>query len=295
LGETLVLGASASIYLAKSISEGLNARFAPLDTKIFPDGEIYVRIPVKVHGKDVIIVQSMYRTPNSFLIELIFAAETLRELGARRVVGVIPYLPYLRQDERFKPGEAVSAKIVGKMLGVRLDKIYTVDAHLHRIRSLKEIFEVEVVNLSIISELARVAIKEFGLNNPILIAPDEEAEQWVEKAAETLNCNYIVLRKERIGDEEVSITGLERIAGDTLIIDDIISTGGTVAEAAKLLYERGAERVYVAAVHGIFVKGAEKRLFESGVRGVLTSDSIPSPYSKVSIAPLISNILRKEL
>jgi len=290
----IVLGGSASLYLAEKISRLLGAEFSPLVVRNFPDGETYVRIPVDVDGKRVALVQSMYRRPNEYLMEFVLAAKSLKELGATRVIGIIPYFPYTRQDSRFKPGEAVSARIVAELVEwAGVDSLITVDMHLHRFKSPSELFKVKVVNLSASGLLAKAAVEKFNLNNVVVVGPDEEAEQWASVAAKEIGAKHAVLTKERVGDEEVRVTGGVNVGGrDALLVDDIVSTGGTLAEAAKHLLSMGARSVYAVCTHGILVSGAERKLYEAGISGFLFSDSVPSPYSEVSVAPIIAEALR---
>ena len=237
------------------------------------------------------------RKPNDLLIELLFEIETLKDLGARRVIGIIPYFAYARQDSRFNPGEAVSFEIVTRMLErAGLDEVYTIDLHLHRVEDISKIFRIPAYNLTAVRELVKFIDKHYKLEKPIIIGPDEEAEQWAKVAAETLGVDYDVLEKKRLSAEEVVIEA--RTANvkdkDVIIVDDIISTGGTMAEAIKALKRLGARNVIAACTHAILAGDALYKVLRAGALDVIATDTVPSPISYVSVAPIIARALKEK-
>ncbi len=291
----IILGGSSAQVLAIKIGRLLKASVLLPEIKRFPDGEKYVRITGDVNGKTVAVIQSFYHQPDEFLIEYFLMVDTLKDLGAKRVLGVVPYFAYARQDERFKPGEAVSFKIVTKLIEeVGTDEIYTVDTHLHRVEQLSEIFRIPAHNLTAVPLLAQYIKKNFELTNPIVIGPDEEAEQWAKVAAKQLEVEYDVLEKERLGPSEVRIKTRELDVKnrDIVIVDDIISTGGTMVEAIKMLKEHGAKNIIAACTHPILVQNALTKIYQAGALAVIGTDTVPSSISFVSVAPVIAEALR---
>ena len=291
----IILGGSSAQVLAIKIGRLLKAPVLLPEIKRFPDGEKYVRITGDVNGKTVAVIQSFYHQPDEFLIEYFLMVDTLKDLGAKRVLGVVPYFAYARQDERFKPGEAVSFKIVTKLIEeVGTDEIYTVDTHLHRVEQLSEIFRIPAHNLTAVPLLAQYIKKNFELTNPIVIGPDEEAEQWAKVAAKELEAEYDVLEKERLGPSEVRIKTRELDVKnrDVVIVDDIISTGGTMVEAIKMLKEHGAKNIIAACTHPILVQNALTKIYQAGALAVIGTDTVPSSISFVSVAPVMAEALR---
>lgn len=287
LPRSRVLGHELALLLASD--------HIPLECRKFPDGETYLRIPVSIEGEEVALVQSAALEPNEAIMEFVMASATLKDLGATRVIGILPYLPYARQDARFMPGEAVSITILARLIEASgVDELYTVDAHLHRFRDLSEIFAIPAHNLTAMPLLASYALERFKLQNPVVVGPDEESLQWAVKAAETLDCPYTTLVKRRVSEQEVKLTapGEFRVKDrDVLIVDDIVSTGGTMATAAKILVERGARRIIAACTHALLVGDALYRIVSSGVDILISTNTVLSPVSRVSVAPLIAESL----
>jgi len=292
-----VTGGEGGKILALKIAKYLDTEYIDTLSRTFPDGEIYVRVMGSVKGEDVILVQSMGKKPNKLLIEYLLIADTLKDLGARNIIAVIPYLPYARQDARFNPGEAVSIKTVSKLIEkVGVSAVITVDMHLHRFKSIQAIFSVPAYNLSAMGLLAEYTASEFGLSKPLVAGPDEEAEQWAKIAANALQSDYLVLGKTRRGDYEVEIRGKSLAvvqARDVLIVDDIISTGGTMAKAVEALKTAGAKRILAACTHPLLIEDALYKVLSAGAEAVVGTDTVPSPISFVSVAPLIASFLKE--
>jgi len=286
----------ASRELGLQVAELLGADVVPVEHKLFPDGESYVRFDGSVEGETVAIVQSTYPPQDKHLIELCLLADAAKDLGAERVVAVVPYMAYARQDKRFLSGEAISINTVLKLLEVSgVDKLITVD--IHNEEALKRT-RMETVNLTAVPLLARYLAEEKGLSGAFALAPDRGALKRAEEASTILGGGFGWLHKERsriTGEVRVEEKALD-VSGRTVIIfDDMISTGGTIVAATELLKKQGASRVYAACTHPLLVKGALKRILESGCDGVIGTDSIPSPVSVVHIAPLLARELRNEL
>jgi ribose-phosphate pyrophosphokinase len=291
-----VIGGPTSDSLASKVANELGIVAGKLEVRRFPDGEKYLRVLSDVRGQNVSVIQSIHHTPDELLFEYLLLADTLKDLGATKVIAFIPYFAYARQDERFKPGEALSFKTVSKLIqSVGTDEIYTIDMHQHRVIKSSEAFGIPSHNLSAMPLLANHIQKLGKLQNPLVIGPDAEAEQWAKLAAERLHTDYDVFEKTRLGDARVEVRPRKSNASgrDVLIVDDIISTGGTIVEAVKILHGQGARRIQVACTHPILAPGALEKIKETGVEDVIGTDTVPSPISIVTVAPLIAEQVRK--
>jgi ribose-phosphate pyrophosphokinase len=267
-----------------------------LELRRFPDGERYLRVVDDVKNESVAVIQSIHHTPDELLFEYLLLVDTLKDLGAGRVTSFIPYFAYARQDERFKPGEALSFRTVTKLMeSVGTDEIYTIDMHQHRVLKASEVFRIPSHNLSAMPLLADYVKRAEEVRAPLVIGPDAEAEQWAKIAAERLGTEYDVFEKKRFGDAHVEVRPRRSNAKgrDVLIVDDIISTGGTIVEAARILLSQGANKIVVACTHPILAPGALEKMEKAGVATVVGTDTVPSPISRVSVAPLIAEEIRK--
>ena len=296
----LVLGGSAGEHIAVKLAPLLNAELGEIEVKRFPDGETYIRILPDVKGRDVIYVNSLQKGPNDLVVETLFTVATLKELGAERVIAVVPYMSYARQDERFNPGEVVSIEVLGRLFRtVEPDMIYTIDMHLHRIGDPRKVFGPSIRNLTAVRELGKYIKRYHDTSNSVVIGPDEESEQWAKVMADELGgVEYAVLEKRRLTAEEVVIEvkgGLDVKGRDVVIVDDIISTGGTMVEAIKALYKLGARSVIVAATHMLLVGKALPKILRLSPKDIVGTDTVLSPVSKVSVAPVVAEALREDL
>jgi ribose-phosphate pyrophosphokinase len=287
----IVIGGPTCEQLASKVAKELGVDLGALEVRRFPDGEKYLRILSEVKGQNVAVIQSIHHTPDELLFEYLLLTDALKDLGAKRVTAFIPYFAYARQDERFKPGEALSFKTVTKLIEtVGTDEIYTIDMHQHRVLKSSEVFKIPSHNLSAMPLLADYVKKSGKLERPLVIGPDAEAEQWAKIAAERLGTDYDVFTKKRLGDAHVEVRPRRANASgrDVLIVDDIISTGGTIVEAVKILLSQGARRIEVACTHPILAPGALEKIRGSGVVDVIGTDTVPGPISYVSVAPVIA-------
>jgi ribose-phosphate pyrophosphokinase len=282
--------------LGLKIAESLSCDVIDFETRRFPDGERYLRFAKELSHNTALITQSLYKDPDGLLMEYIFLAKTLLDLGAKDVVGVFPYMAYLRQDSRFKPGEAISARINSQIIeSAPTSAIFTLDSHLHRIHNLNEVFKIPAANLSAIPSLAKYLESQCSLHDPIVVAPDGEAAQWASLAAPILDAESVVMQKTRYGDTSVDIDlGQVTPHGrDIVLVDDIISTGGTIAQVAQQLKNKGADHIHALITHGLFVEGAYERVSRAGVEHLITSDSVPNQFSKVTVAPVFAKALKE--
>jgi len=279
---------------ALGLAAGLPLR--PVVQHRFPDGETRLRLPVDADGRlpaHVVLLRSLDQ-PNDKLVELLLAARAARELGVRHLTLVAPYLAYMRQDIAFNPGEAVSQRIVGRFLADLFDAVITVDPHLHRVATLQEAVPVhDAIVLSGAPLLADlIAERRPGA---VLVGPDEESAQWVAQAAARHGLDSAVCRKVRHGDRavDVELPALDVAGRPVVLLDDMASTGHTVAQAAQLLRAAGAASVDVAVTHALFAAGALTLLREAGVGEVWSTDCVAHPSNAVSVAPLIAQALRR--
>jgi ribose-phosphate pyrophosphokinase len=260
----------------------------------FPDGEIKLTLPARLPAR-VALLRTLDH-PNEKLVELLLAARTARSLGARQLALVAPYLAYMRQDTAFAAGEAVSQKIVGGFLAGLFDAVITVDPHLHRTDTLAQAVPARAaVALSAAPSIGRF-IAQQGLR-PLLVGPDGESAQWVVQAAQAGGFEHAVGRKIRRGDREVDVElpALDVHGRHVALIDDVASTGRTLARAAEALRAAGAARIDVAVTHALFVGDALATLAAAGVREVWSTDSIAHPSNRIAVAPLIAPALRETL
>jgi len=278
---------------ARRLASAAGLRYAGIDVRAFPDGESLVRLPDTLPER--VILYTSLDQANRRLIELELAAATALQLGARRLTLVAPYLCYMRQDKAFHPGEAVSQRIVGTLLSRHFDTVVTVDPHLHRTRQLGE--AVPVRRAVAVSAAPAMAAWLAGLGRrPLLIGPDEESAQWLSAIATPLGLEYAAARKRRRGDRDVAIELPERaFAGQHIVlVDDVVSTGHTLAEAARQLSAAGAASIAVLVSHALFVEDALERMCAAGIGDVCSTDSIPHPSNGVRLDGLLAEALREE-
>lgn len=256
----------------------------------FPDGELKLTLPSRLPRR-VAILRSLHQ-PNEKLIELWLAARTARTLGARVITLMAPYLAYMRQDTAFSPGEAVSQRHVGALLGTLFDRVVTVDPHLHRVKSLADVVpRTATVTVSAAPTLGRFLRRRAA--GALLVGPDQESAQWVRSAAETSGLEWAVGRKVRRGDRRVTIalSGLNVRGRHVVLVDDMVSTGLTLAKAARALTQAGASRVDVAATHALFADGAGPVLRAAGVQHVWTTDSVPHATNAIGLATILADVI----
>lgn len=292
-----IVGGPSSVELARKISELLNMPLANTKTKRFPDGEFYFKFEEKVGGEDLLIVQSLYPPQDAHLVEFLLIVHTAKDLGAKSIRAFVPYLAYSRQDERYLEGEGVSAAMVAQLcedLGVKV--LYTIDVHNGNV--LKR-YRIPLLNLTAAGELAKYFTSN-SLKNPFVVSPDDEemAIQRAEHAARKINADYDYFEKTRdhyTGEIETFSKQLDVRGRDVIIIDDIISTGNTAANAARMLKEQGARKIFAGVSHALLRGDALKTLNEAGVEEIAGTDSVVNEFAKVSVAPVLAEALRNEM
>ncbi|MCW3135109.1 MAG: ribose-phosphate diphosphokinase [Methanophagales archaeon] len=284
----IIPGLSSQLMAARiATAQGCNVSLC--EFKRFPDGELYTRVAEEIKDEEIVIVQSI-RTDSDLmcLLQLIDAVEE-----AYKTKVVIPYLGYARQDKKFEPGEAISIRAIARSIcaaGV-IDKIYVINVHN---RGVLKYFDRETKELDASPLIANYIVKK-KIAHPVIIGPDKGAAELAKAVASPYGFDYDVLEKKRISSEDVEIKpkGLSVEGRNAVIVDDIISTGGTISEAASMLKAQGANDIYVACIHGVFVQNAILRMLRAGVKEIIATDTIESTFSKVSIAKMVAEELMK--
>ncbi|MDN5005247.1 ribose-phosphate diphosphokinase [Bradyrhizobium sp. GCM10027634] len=262
----------------------------------FPDGELRITV---APAADTTILYAPLDHPNDKLIALLLAAEALRRGGARRLVLVAPYLCYMRQDIAFHPGEAISQRATGRLLATLVDRVVTVDAHLHRTSDIRSVFpDIEAENLSAMPAIAD-ALAAGGIDPAtVVIGPDAESEPWVEDLAARLGLQHTVARKTRHGDRSVDIDFADpiRLPGrPALMVDDIVSSGTTLIVAARALRAIGATAVDAVVTHALFPAAMIAAFTEAGIRSIRSTDSVPHPTNAITLEETLAAALWSEL
>ncbi|MDH4273873.1 MAG: ribose-phosphate diphosphokinase [Gammaproteobacteria bacterium] len=277
---------------AQRLADTMGIACRCIESHRFPDDELRVRIPLNP-AAHVILYRSLAH-PNDKLIELLLVVETLREKGVHELSLIAPYLCYMRQDAENTPGEAVSQSIIGRWLANLFDSIYTIDAHLHRTHELTAAVPLHrAVNLTAAQILGEFVRARGG--TPCLLGPDEESGQWVQRMAQAAKLDSAVATKVREGDERVVITlpEMDWQGRDVVLVDDVVSSGGTLVTICGMLRSRGVVNIDVAVTHPLFAHDALNKLHRAGVRHIWSTDSIAHPTNSVFLAPLWSTALNQ--
>lgn len=286
---------SAAPGLAERLTNSLQCEIGELATRHFPDGETYLRFGTSVDGRDVILLCTLDR-PDSKLALFSFAATAARENGARTIGLVAPYLGYMRQDAKFQPGEVVTSKIFARLLSQQVDWLVTIDPHLHRYRSLDAIYTIPTVATTAADAIADWIA--FNVTDPVILGPDEESRQWVDRIADRARARAVVLAKTRSGDFSVSIDAfaLEGIgSGTPILIDDIASSARTLIETVELLKQSGREAPVCTVVHPIFAGDAYEKLRDAGVRKLVSTNSVAHETNAIDVSEILAASVRKAL
>lgn len=288
-----IVSGPASKNLGSNIATILGIKEIQMEYKRFPDGEFYIRFVEQINGEDVVIIQTTGPPQDSNFLHLLLLVDTAKDLGAKSVVVVVPYVAYSRQEERYRSGEAVSATTIFKLIrNMDIDLFVTVNFHdPNLLKSLGKHFE----NLSAIPSLAQYMLR-YNLNGAFSLAPDDGALEFVKTTSKILKGGWSWLEKTRdkvTGEVSFKLNTLDVDGKDVVIFDDIISTGSTMIHAVKALKEHGAKRIYAACVHPLLIGDAKENILQAGALEIIGTDSIKSSVSTVSIAPLITEALQR--
>ncbi|MDH5183961.1 MAG: ribose-phosphate diphosphokinase [Gammaproteobacteria bacterium] len=287
----LLLGFAESSHQARAIARQAGIDYAEIQVHHFPDGESRLTLPTSLPSQ-VAIYRSLDQ-PNSKLLELFLLSSALREAGVEELILIAPYLCYMRQDRAFAEGEVVSQKHLGKLLAAHFDGLITVDPHLHRTPQLALAVPVKHAIALHATEPMAEFLQQMP-DTPVLLGPDEESRQWVEEIAHRQGLEFAVANKLRHGDRKVEIRLPELDYQDRhiILVDDVVSSGHTMAEAARGVLQAGASTVDCLMTHALFAEGAETLLQEAGIERIYSTDAIPHHSNCLSLAPLLAQTLR---
>ena len=285
-----VIAGKSSEKLAKRLSRKLEANFIKSEIRVFPDGESKITLSGNLSKKKSIVVQSMGPPVDTNLVQILSLISKVKEVSSE-VIAVIPYMGYARQDREFLPGEIITMKVLGKLFkGVGASKIIAVD--IHSIIGFKH-FTIKTKNVSAIPDLAKY-FKKLNLKNPLVISPDQGGKERAKEFAMQFNSDYIALEKKRdrkTGKIEIKTKNIEVTGRDLILVDDMISTGGSIIKATQFLKKQKCKKVYVACTHALLMNNAEKKIKKSGVTSIISANTIPGKTSLVDISNTIAKAI----
>lgn len=303
----VIIGGSSSQDLAAHVARELGEKLCYVETRKFPDGERYLRITDDIED-EVIVIQSTGYPQDENLMELLFLISNLKDLGAKKVRAVVPYMGYARQEKRFNSGETISAKIICELIqAAGADEFITFNIHEECVLNF---FDIPARNISAMPSLAEYLDKKFfkkGGAKPLIIAPDKGAYGFAQEISEIIGCDCTYLTKVRLGPDKVetkivdvrcdsesdNTVNVDSVKGmHAIIVDDIIATGGTIVNAINILKQYGAESVDVCCVHPILTNNGATRIYAAGANKIIGTNSLSSDTSRVSIAKAIADALR---
>ncbi|MAT51688.1 MAG: phosphoribosylpyrophosphate synthetase [Porticoccaceae bacterium] len=282
-----VLAFEDGIAAARRLAEDLQCELAPVALHRFPDGESLVTLPAQL--PETIVVYQPLNNPNARLIELLLACDTARQLGAKTLILVAPYLGYMRQDKAFRRGQAISQRIIGDHLSRWVDGVVTVDPHLHRVHRLRD----ALPHCPSVNCTAAPLLGDHLRRNTIqglLVGPDEESRQWVQRVADACSLDFVIAQKQRDGDRQVTVTipAYDYRNRPAILIDDVISSGRTLIEAAGALYRAGVSQVSALCTHALYSEADGRALADAGICSVTSTDAVPHVSNGITLAPLLA-------
>ena len=291
MSELSVISGKSSENLAKELSKKIKANLVKSEIKVFPDGENKITLIGKISKKKSVVVQSMYPPVDTNLVQILSLITKAKE-NSSEVVVVIPYMGYARQDREFLPGEIVTMKVLGKLFkSAGASKIIVVD--IHSSIGLKH-FSIKTKNVTAIPDLVGF-FKKLSLKNPLVVSPDQGGKKRAKEFAKEFNSDYIALEKIRdrkTGKVKIKTTNLEEVENrDLILVDDMISTGGSIIKATQFLKKQKCKRIYVACVHALLMNDAEKKIKKAGVTSIISTNTIPGKTSKVDISKTIAKAI----
>lgn len=283
-----VIGGNASQDLAKRLARKLKAAYINTELRAFPDGENKITLSAKPKKNRIIVVQSTYPPVDSNLIQCLSLISKAKQFSPS-VIAVVPYMGYARQDREFLPREVVSMQVIAKLFkAAGATKLIVVD--IHSLIGLKH-FKISAKNISAVPELVKF-FKKLKLKNPLVVSPDLGGKKRTKEFAKLLNSNYIALKKKRdrkTGKVKIISTNLKQVIGkDIILVDDMISSGGSIIKATEFLKKQKCKRVFVSCTHALLVGDAEKRIKKAGVTKIVSTNTIPGTTSKVDVSNIIA-------
>ena len=286
-----VIGGNASKDLAKRIARRLKAKYVDADTRTFPDGESKITFRHNLKKSVVLVVQSTYPPVDTNLLQILSIISEAKKISSK-IYAIMPYMGYARQDRQFLNGEIVTMSVVAKMLqAAGAKKAIVVDIHS---KTALRHFKIPTENVSAIPELVKY-LKKLKLKNPVVVSPDTGGSLRAKKFADVLKSDFIVLKKSRnrkTGKVSIQSTKADVNGKDLIIVDDIISTGGSVVKATQFLKKQKCKRVFVVCTHGLLVGDAEKNIKKAGVTQIISTNTIPRSISKVDVSGVIAQAVQ---
>ncbi len=291
MSELSIIAGKSSENLAKELSKKIKGNFVKSEIRVFPDGESKITLIGKLSKKKSIVVQSIYPPVDTNLVQALSLITKAKE-NSSEVTAVIPYMGYARQDREFLPGEIVTMKVLGKLFkGAGASKIIVVD--IHSLIGFKH-FSIKTKNVTAIPDLVGY-FKKLSLKNPLIISPDQGGKERAKEFAKEFNSNYIALDKKRdkkTGKVKIKTKNIDEVKNrDLILVDDMISTGGSIIKAAQFLKKQKCKRIYVACTHALLMNNAEKKIKKAGVTSIISTNTIPGKTSKVDISKTIAKAI----
>jgi len=291
LSKLSIISGKTSENLAKELSKKIKANLVKSEIRVFPDGESKITLIGKISKKKSIVLQSIYPPVDTNLVQVLSLITKAKE-NSSEVIAVIPYMGYARQDREFLPGEIVTMKVLGKLFkSAGASKIIVVD--IHSSIGLKH-FSIKTKNVTAIPDLVGF-FKKLSLKNPLVVSPDQGGKERAKKFAKEFNSDYIALEKTRdrkTGKVKIKTKNLEEVENrDLILVDDIISTGGSIIKATQFLKKQKCKRIYVACTHALLMNDAEKKIKKAGVTSIISTNTIPGKTSKVDISKTIAKAI----
>ena len=292
----IIIPGPASNALGEAIAHQLGQEPVFIHNRIFPDGESYVQFPAELKDKTVVLIQTTAPEPDRKIMQLLFMARTAKDLGAERIVAVLPYMAYARQDKRFLEGEALSFDIVLDLLeAVGVDDTVIIDVHCEdALEELKPKHRMRIHNITAIFALAEYLQKN-GYAGAYSLSPDIGRKDIVEKVSKVMGGGFAFFEKVRdryTGKTTMVVKDLDLKGRNVVIFDDIISSGGTMSRAIRGLKEQGSGKVAAVCTHALPVAGANEKLRNAGADRIIATDTVESVYETVSIAGLVADFLK---
>lgn len=273
--------------LVNNIISSLSLDLGQIIFREFPDQETYLKFNTSIKDREIILIDSLDQ-PNDKILPLLFFARTAKDLGAKRVGLVAPYLSYMRQDKIFHPGESLTSRYFAQLLSYYFDWLITIEPHLHRYKSLQEIYSIPAVSLSVAEKIAHWI--DNNITRPVIIGPDAESYAWISKIAKIIDAPYFTLNKTRHGDRQIEIT-LPEIKNylnlTPVLVDDIISTGQTLITANENLMKQGMQPAVCVGVHGIFSENSYQTLLQSSMQKIITCNTIEHETNAIDVCDII--------
>jgi len=280
--------------IGKAIAKKARIGYAKTIVGSFPDNETYFRVPCDVKGKNVFLLVDFAKVANDLLITCLLATKTLKEMKAKKIFLIAPYMPYLRQDHAFHKGESVSGFTIAKFLSQLFDGVITIDPHLHRVENMSGFFSCKTQKLTATKTIADHINKKS--KNVVLVGPDAESKQWIKQIADFNNNEFVVAKKKRYGSRKVEVRiskgNVEMKGKKAIIVDDIISTGHTIMEAARALKKEKVKSIECYCVHGLFMEGAMEKIKKMNI-AVRATNTVENKANIVDISKVIAEGVKK--